>query len=85
MEGLYVLLDDDGIVKALFQNDEETGDVIRHKGEWVSPELDEIEELDGLRVVTIEPSFIEVFDKAQASGDTLDEAAVTEYKTETSQ
>lgn len=85
MEDLYVLIDDDGQVVALFQNDEETGDVVRRNGDWDDPTLEEIEKWDGLQVVTIEPSFIEVFDKAQASGETLDESAVQDYKTETSE
>jgi hypothetical protein len=85
MEGLYVLIDDNSKVAALFQNDEETGDVIRRNGDWSAPTLSEIEEWDGFLVVTIEPSFIEMFDKAQASGETLDESAVQEYKTEMSQ
>lgn len=82
---LYVLLTDEGEVAALFQNGEETGDVTRVNGEWVPATESQIEEWDGLRMVTIEPSFIEIFDNAQASGETLEESAVQEYKTEMSQ
>ena len=85
MDEIYVLLTDDGEVAALFQNTEEEGDQVRLKGEWTDPTEDQILEWDGLTIVTIEPSFIEVFDEAQASGKTLDEAAVQEYKTEMSQ
>lgn len=81
----YVLLDDDGNVKALFQNTEETGDVMRRDGAWDDPTEEEIEELEDYELVTIEPSFIEVFDAAQASGTVLDKSAVQEYKTETSE
>ena len=81
----YVLLDDDGNVKALFQNTEETGDVMRRDGAWDAPTYEEIEELENYELVTIEPSFIEVFDDAQASGEVLDKSAVQEYKTETSE
>jgi hypothetical protein len=82
---LYVLLTEQGVVAALFQNTEETGDLTRVDGEWVFVTESQIEEWDGLRMVTIEPSFIEIFDDAQASGKTLDESAVQEYKTEMSQ
>lgn len=82
---IYVLLDDDRNIVALFQNDEETGDQIRLDGEWTGPTFEQIEEWDGYSVVTIDPSFIEVYDKAQASGESLDESAVQEYKTEMDQ
>ena len=85
MDETYVLLTDDGDVAALFQNTEEEGDQVRLNGEWTDPTEDQILEWDGLTIVTIEPSFIEVFDEAQASGETLDESAVQEYKTEMSQ
>jgi hypothetical protein len=85
MDETYVLLTDDGDVAALFQNTEEEGDQVRLNGEWTDPTEEQILEWDGLMVVTIEPSFIEVFDEAQASGKTLDESAVQEYKTEMSQ
>lgn len=85
MDETYVLMNDEGRVVALFKNTEDTGDVLREKGEWVDPTEEQILEWDGLQMVTIEPSFTEVFDKAQASGETLDESAVQEYKTETSQ
>jgi hypothetical protein len=85
MDETYVLITDEGDVVALFQNTEEEGDQLRENGEWTDPTEKQILEWDGLMVVTIEPSFIEVFDKAQASGETLDESAVQEYKTEMSQ
>jgi hypothetical protein len=85
MDETYVLITDEGEVVALFQNTEEEGDQLRQKGEWTDPTEKQILEWDGLMVVTIDPSFIEVFDEAQASGKTLDEAAVQEYKTEMSQ
>jgi hypothetical protein len=81
----YVLLDDNENIAALFQNTEETGDVLREKGEWVNPTEEQILEWDGFTLVTIEPSFVEIYDDAQASGETLDESAVQEYKTEMSQ
>jgi hypothetical protein len=81
----YVLLDDNKKIAALFQNTEEMGDVLREKGEWVNPTEEQILEWDGFTLVTIEPSFVEIYDKAQASGKTLDESAVQEYKTEMSQ
>jgi hypothetical protein len=85
MDETYVLITDEGEVVALFQNTEEEGDQLRENGEWTDPTEKQILEWDGLTIVTIEPSFIEVFDKAQASGETLDESAVQEYKTEMSQ
>jgi hypothetical protein len=85
MDEMYVLITDEGEVVALFQNTEEEGDQLRVNGEWGDPTEAQILEWDGLQMVTIEPSFTEVFDKAQASGETLDESAVQEYKTETSQ
>lgn len=85
MDETYVLLTDEGEVVALFQNTEEEGDQLRVSGEWTDPTEAQILEWDGLRLVTIEPSFIEVFDEAQASGETLEESAVQEYKTEMSQ
>ena len=85
MDETYVLLTDEGEVVALFQNTEEEGDQLRENGQWTDPTEKQILEWDGLTIVTIEPSFIEVFDKAQASGETLDESAVQEYKTEMSQ
>jgi hypothetical protein len=81
----YVLLDDNKKIAALFQNTEETGDVLREKGEWVDPTEEQILEWDGFTLVTIEPSFVEIYDDAQASGETLDDSAVQEYKTEMSQ
>lgn len=85
MDETYVLMNDEGRVVALFKNTEDTGDVLREKSEWIDPTEEQILEWDGMLLVTIEPSFTEVFDKAQASGETLDESAVQEYKTETSQ
>jgi hypothetical protein len=85
MDETYVLITDEGEVVALFQNTEEEGDQVRLNGEWTDPTEKQILEWDGLTIVTIEPSFIEVFDKAQASGGALDESAVQEYKTEMSQ
>jgi hypothetical protein len=85
MDETYVLITDEGEVVALFQNTEEEGDQLRVAGEWTDPTEEQILEWDGLTIVTIEPSFIEVFDEAQASGETLDESAVQEYKTEMSQ
>lgn len=85
MDETYVLMNDEGRIVALFKNTEDTGDVLREKGEWIDPTEEQILEWDGMLLVTIEPSFTEVFDKAQASGETLDESAVQEYKTETSQ
>lgn len=85
MDETYVLLTDEGDVAALFQNTEEEGDQVRLNGEWTDPTEAQILEWDGFALVTIEPSFIEIFDEAQASGKTLDEAAVQEYKTEMSQ
>jgi hypothetical protein len=85
MDETYVLITDEGDVVALFQNTEEEGDQLRENGQWTDPTEKQILEWDGLTIVTIEPSFIEVFDEAQASGKTLDESAVQEYKTEMSQ
>lgn len=55
------------------------------KGEWIDPTEEQILNWDGLLLVAIESSFTKVFDKAQVSGETLDESAVQNYKTETSQ
>jgi hypothetical protein len=83
-EEVYVLITDEGEIVALFHNTEEDGDQLREKGEWTDPTEEQILEWDGLTIVTIELSFIEVFDEAQASGKTLNESAVQEYKTEMS-
>lgn len=85
MDETYVLMSDEGKVVALFQNTEDTGDVLREKGEWIDPTEEQILSWDGLLLVAIESSFTKVFDKAQVSGETLDESAVQNYKTETSQ
>lgn len=85
MDETYVLITEEGEVAALFQITEQEGDQVRLNNEWTDPTEEQILEWDGLRMVTIEPSFIEIFDEAQASGKTLDESAVQEYKTEMSQ
>lgn len=80
----YVLIDDDGKIAALFKLDDETPDFKRQDGEWIEATFEESEKWDGFAVVTIESSFVEVFDKAQASGEILEESAVRDYKTESS-
>lgn len=81
MNELYVLISDDDEVPALFKVDGET-EQIRMNGEWTDPTLEQIEELDGLMVATIEEKFIEVYDEIQASKKVAKTSDIEPYKTE---
>lgn len=82
MSELYVLVSDDDEVPALFKIDGEV-EQIRMNGEWTDPTLQQIEELDGLLVATIEEKFIEVYDEIQASKKVATTSDIEPYKTET--
>lgn len=79
----YVLVSDNDEVPALFKIDGES-EQIRSNGEWTDPTVEQIEELDGLLVATIEEKFIEVYDEIQASKKVATTADIEPYKTETS-
>ena len=78
----YVLVSDNDEVPALFKIDGES-EQIRVTGEWTDPTFEQIEELDGLLVATIEEKFIEVYDEIQASKKVATTADIEPYKTET--
>ena len=78
----YVLVSDNDEVPALFKIDGES-EQIRVNGEWTDPTFEQIEELDGLLVATIEEKFIEVYDEIQASKKVATTADIEPYKTET--
>jgi len=78
----YVLVSDNDEVPALFKIDGESEE-IRVNGEWTDPTFEQIEELDGLLVATIEEKFIEVYDEIQASKKVATTSDIEPYKTET--
>jgi hypothetical protein len=78
----YVLVSDNDEVPALFKIDGES-EQIRVNGEWTDPTFEQIEELDGLLVATIEEKFIEVYDEIQASKKVATTTDIEPYKTET--
>ena len=82
MSEYYVLVSDGDEVPALFKMDGET-EQIRVAGEWADPTLEQIEELDGLLVATIDEKFIEVYDELQASKKVATTSDIEPYKTET--
>lgn len=82
MSELYVLVSDNDEVPALFKIDGES-EQIRFNGEWTDPTIEQIEELDGLLVATIEEKFVEVYDEIQASKKVATTADIEPYKTET--
>jgi hypothetical protein len=77
----YVLVSDNDEVPALFKVTDGV-EKLRENGEWVDPTLEQIEELDGLFVATIEEKFIEVYDEIQASKKVATAADIEPYKTE---
>jgi hypothetical protein len=79
---IYVLVSDKDEVPALFKISEGF-EQIRMNGEWTDPTIEQIEELDGLLVATIEEKFIEVYDEIQASKKVATTADIEPYKTET--
>lgn len=78
----YVLISDKDEVPALFRI-ENGSEKIRMGGEWTDPTWEQIEELDGLFVATIEEKFIEVYDEIQASKKVATTSDIEPYKTET--
>jgi hypothetical protein len=78
----YVLVTDGDEVPALFQITDGV-EKLRENGEWVDPTFEQIEELDGLIVATIEEKFIEVYDEIQASKKVATTSDIEPYKTET--
>lgn len=81
-EYTYVLITDGDEVPALFRVQDGL-EQMRENGEWVDPTLEQIEELDGLMMATIEEKFIEVYDEIQASKKVATTADIEPYKTET--
>jgi hypothetical protein len=79
----YVLISDKDEVPALFKIENGT-EQIRMDGEWTDPTWEQIEELEGLMVATIEEKFVEVYDEIQASKKVATTADIEPYKTETS-
>jgi hypothetical protein len=79
---IYVLVSDKDEVPALFKISEGF-EQIRMNGEWTDPTIEQIEELDGLLVATIEEKFIEVYDEIQASKKVATTSDIEPYKTET--
>ena len=77
----YVLVSDNDEVPALFKITDGV-EQIRFNGEWTDPTFEQIEELDGLLVATIEEKFIEVYDEIQASKKVATAADIEPYKTE---
>ena len=78
----YVLVSDNDEVPALFKITDGL-EQIRMNGEWTDPTIEQIEELDGLLVATIEEKFVEVYDEIQASKKVATTADIEPYKTET--
>jgi hypothetical protein len=78
----YVLVSDSDEVPALFQITDGV-EKLRENGTWVDPTIEQIEELDGLLVATIEEKFVEVYDEIQASKKVATTADIEPYKTET--
>lgn len=78
----YVLISDKDEVPALFKITDGT-EQIRMNGEWTDPTWEQIEELEGLMVATIEEKFIEVYDEIQSSKKVATTSDIEPYKTET--
>ena len=78
----YVLVTDGDEVPALFQITDGV-EKLREDGEWVDPTFEQIEELDGILVATIEEQFVSVYDEIQASKKVATTSDIEPYKTET--
>jgi len=66
-EEYYLLIDEEGLIKALFKISDSAPDLARSEGRWKALTLEQSEALDGLRVVDVSHSFTTVFDFAQAT------------------
>ena len=77
----YVLVQDNDEIPALFRvaNGEEQ---IRVDGEWVDPTIEQVEELEGLLVVTIEESFVDIYDDMLGSKKTPKREDIEPHVTE---
>ncbi len=75
----YVLLTDEGQVAALFLRLGSFEDIRTDEAEWSEPTFDQIEELDGLREVTISPGFITVYDQMRSEGKNPTEKDLSDY------
>jgi len=78
----YALVSDDGEVVGIFQNTEETGDVLRVDGQWGSPTWEQILQWDGFETITIKEEFVEVYDGMLAEGEKVALETIQPYKTE---
>ena len=82
MNFTYALVSDDGEVVGIFQNTEETGDVLRVDGQWGSPTWEQILQWDGFETITIKEEFVEVYDGMLAEGEKVALETIQPYKTE---
>ena len=78
----YALVSDDRAIVGIFQNTEETGDVLRIDGEWGSPTWEQILQWDGFETITIKEEFVEVYDGMLAEGEKVALETIQPYKTE---
>jgi hypothetical protein len=78
----YVLVSKDSKVAALFLNSQDLGDVLRENGQWTNPTFEQIEEWDGLRIITIKEEFVDIYDKMLADGGEINLETVQPYMTE---
>jgi hypothetical protein len=78
----YALVSNDREIVGIFQNTEETGDVLRIDGQWGSPTWEQILQWDGFETITIKEEFVEVYDGMLAEGEKVALETIQPYKTE---
>jgi hypothetical protein len=76
----YALVSDDRAIVGIFQNTEETGDVLRIDGEWGSPTWEQILEWDGFETITVKEEFVEVYDGMLAEGEEVTLETIQPYR-----
>ena len=76
----YALVSDHREIVGIFQNTEETGDVLRIDGEWGSPTWEQILEWDGFETITIKEEFVEVYDGMLAEGEEVTLETIRPYR-----
>lgn len=82
MNSYYALVSDDGDVVAIFKETASQEEAMRADNNWTNPTMEQTEEWDGYRVVTIKEEFVEVYDKMLAEGEKVTLETIQPYETE---
>jgi hypothetical protein len=76
----YALVSDHREIVGIFQNTEETGDVLRIDGGWGDPTWEQIQEWDGFETITIKEEFVEIYDGMLAEGEEVTLETIRPYR-----